>query len=85
MQKTYINELDKIQQRKLLRELNKRAMENRERIDPRRYVRINSKSWSVQPSKPRATDTRTIRTAAVPSAAWFEGRGYASRRRHASV
>lgn len=85
MQKTYINELDKIQQRRLLRELNKRAMENRERIYPRRYVRINSKSWSVQPGTPRATDTRAIRTAAVPSAAWFEGRGYASRRRHASV
>jgi len=76
VQKTYINELDKIQQRRLLRELNKRAMENPKKVDPRRYVRINSKSWSVQPSKPRATDTRAIRTAAVPSAAWFEGRGY---------
>ena len=76
MQKTYINELDKIQQRKLLRELNKRAMMNRERIDPRRYVRINSRSWSGQPSKPRATDTRAIRTDAAPSAAWYEGRGY---------
>ena len=76
MQKTYINELDKIQQRKLLRELNKRAMMNRERIDPRRYVRINSKSWSGRPTRPRATDTRAIRTTAVPSAAWYEGRGY---------
>ena len=76
MQKTYINELDKIQQRRLLRELNKRAMERGERINPRRYVRINSKSWSVPPSTPRATDTRAIRTAAVPSAAWYEGRGY---------
>lgn len=76
MQKTYINELDKIQQRKLLRELNLRAMKNRERINPRRYVRINSKSWSSQPSTPRATDTRTIRTEAAPSAAWLEGRGY---------
>lgn len=76
MQKTYINELDKIQQRKLLRELNRRVMNNRERIDPRRYVRINSKSWSSQPSKPRASDTRAIRTEATPSAAWLEGRGY---------
>ena len=76
MQKTYINELGKIQQRKLLRELNKRAMKNRERIDPRRYVRINSKSWSSQPSRPRATDTRAIRTDASPSAALLEGRGY---------
>jgi len=76
VQKTYINELDKIQQRKLLRELNRRAMKNRERIDPRRYVRINSKSWSSQPSKPRATDTRAIRTEAAPSAAWLEGCGY---------
>jgi len=57
-------------------ERNKRAMAAGERIDPRRYVRINSKSWSGRPSKPRATDTRAIRTEATPSEAWRRGEGY---------